>query len=191
MTEATKTPEVLETKAKQADGTYKTYSAELALPPHLAAFAETFEAASDDLQRFIMECAELGAKGKARNHLISGRLSSPITYQAILDAQLEAAAAKGQQGEGLRLMRELVGNVVAFATASQGLSEKGAATLKKLISNYTFLALAKEAHRTRVLSILDAYSETLDDDALATYGEYLEKLVNACEGMDASSEDDF
>jgi len=193
-TEATESKvEMLKTKAVQPDKTYKHFEAPLALPTTREAFVSLVTDANAALQEFIQECASLGVMGKARNHLVSGRLAQgvAITYQTTLAAQMDAAANRGNSG-GLTVYREVQAAVIAYA-ASTGLSAKGCGILKKLISDSTLLMYATAKHRTRVQELVNAYVATATVEDLEAYETYLDRILVACEGVPAGSEeeDDF
>jgi len=185
------TCEAINTKAKQADGTYKTYEAKLAVPRTAEQVKAFIAAASDSLASFYAQCAELGLSSKARNHLIAGRLdaSEVITAESTLDAQEEALLARGQQGEALALYRAIQTAIVAHAKAN-GLNEKGCIILAKLISSTQALSLAKTSHKTRVMGFLDSYAESLSESDLVAQATQLQKLTDAASEED-DAQDDF
>jgi len=190
-TEETKV-NTIKTKAKQKDGSYLHYEAPISVPTTADAFGALYAGANAELKVFIAQCAELGVSSKARNHLVSGRITSAdtITYAKVLEAQEEAAANRANNGAALALYRELQSMLVQFATATYNLSAKGQATFKRLVSDPTVLTVASDKHRERVASILDAFAAALTEDKLAEYANYLEKLEAACTG-ETDSEDDF
>jgi len=188
-TEQTKQP-MLETKAKQSDGSYKHFSAPLALPASVEAFEAILSTANDELKAFIMDCAALGCMGKARNHLLTSRLNGDVNYQNVLDAQNLAAESRGAQGEGMKRLKALCDLVVVFAQGEYGLGEKAAATLRKLLFSTQLLELASEKHKARVLGIMEAAATSWDDETLEEYDVYISRILDACNAT-AADDDAF
>jgi len=145
---------------------------------------------NEDLVAQVVECYELGATGRLRNHINAGRTDSRgvITPTDLLEMTAEAAANRATTSEGLALFREAVGLVIKVAEAS-GISAGGCAKIRKLIQSPVGLSMASDAHKAKVAQLLEATSAALPDADLERLSSPLTKMLEATQATD--EEDDW
>lgn len=144
--------------------------------------AEVFEDGlpvyESDNANWVQGAILAAVKAQARNKMVPGTANLK-DGQKIPETWEELTAEGVRDGSGLALAREFKAKFAEWVS-KQGLSEAAATTLVTLVSNRAALTLQQQGTKDKVKARLEAFAESLPEDAVEKFMRPLEAAVNAC-----------
>lgn len=132
----------------------------------------------NDNANWVQGAILAAVKAQARNKMIPGTANLK-DGQKIPETWEELTAEGVRDGSGLALAREFKAKFAEWVS-KQGLSEGAATTLVTLVSNRAALTLQQQGTKDKVKARLEAFAESLPEDAVEKFMRPLEAAVNAC-----------